>query len=179
MTSYQKKARQVILYVCDKTADAQGCGSVLFNKLLYFIDHTSYLKTGQTITGFDYVKQVHGPTPAPSHFMPLIGKMLKADELLVEKTERFGRPIKRTKALVKPDINSFTKQEIALMDEVISVFKETTGRFASELSHDMLAFKIAEQMEEMPPFTYLLNESNLTEKDLEWGKSRISEYQKA
>jgi hypothetical protein len=179
MTRYQKKAKQVILYVCDKTADAHGCGSVLFNKLLYFIDHTSYLKTGKTITGFEYVKQALGPTPRPSHFMPLIEQMLNNDDIRVEKTERFGRPIKRTIALAKPDISKFTSQEIALMDSVIEAFKDTTGTFASELSHEMLAFKIADKMEEMPPFTYLLNESNLTEKDLSWGKSRIAAYQRA
>lgn len=179
MTRFQKKAKQVILYVCNKTADAQGCGSVLFNKLLYFIDHASYLKTGKTITGFSYVKQVRGPTPAPSHFMPLIDMMLANDEILHEKTERFGTPIKRTKALVKADLSKFTVEEIALMDEVIAAFKDTSGAYASELSHDMLAFKIADQMEALPPFTYLLNESNLAEKDLSWGKSRILAYQRA
>jgi hypothetical protein len=179
MTRYQKKAKQVILYVCEKTADAPGCGSVLFNKLLYFIDHTSYVKTGKTITGFSYIKQARGPTPAPSHFIPLIETMIEADEMRIEQTERFGMPIKRHMALVKPDIAKFTAPEIALMDEVISTFKDTTGTFASELSHDMLAFKIAAPMEEMPPFTYLLNESNLTETDLSWGKSKISEYKNA
>ena len=179
MTKHQQKAEQVILYVCHKMAGVNGFGSVLFNKLLLFIDQASYLRSGETLTGFKYVKQVRGPTPSPSQFMPLVKQMQDENKLRCEKGEQFGFPIKRTIGLKQPDITKFAPAEIALMDEVIENFKDATGAMASQLSHEMLAFKIANVMEDLPDYTFLLNESDITEKDLAWGKSKASAYQKA
>jgi hypothetical protein len=174
----EQKAEEVILYVCHKMAGVSGFGSVLFNKLLLFIDQASYLKLGNTLTGFSYVKQVRGPTPSPSQFMPLMEKMQAEDKLKCHRGEQFGYPIKRTIGLQKPDVTKFSPEEIALMDEVIENFKDATGAAASELSHEMLAFKVADMMEDLPDYTFLLNESDLTEKDLAWGKSKVAAYQK-
>lgn len=63
---------------------------------------------------------------------------------------------------------------MSTMEEVIADFKNETASTLSDFSHQHLAWKIAEMMEEIPYFTYLLSESELTDEDLQWGKDQIA-----
>jgi len=175
----EKKAEQAILYICNRMSDCPGFGSVMLNKVLYYADHTHFLKSGKTITGFGYIKQQFGPTPKPSEFLP-IKERLKSEKKLEEKhVEVFGRFQKRPVALTPKDDSGFTSSEVADLEEIISAFSGATGTMVSELSHAHLAWKMAELMEELPHYTYLLTEAQLEEKDLKWGRSQIASHKSA
>lgn len=173
-----EKATQTILYICKKTEGVSSFGNVLLNKALYFIDHTSFLKTGSPITGFEYIKQRRGPTPAPGDYLSIRSEMLVKHQIREKEIERFGYLHKKTVAKVPPNISSFSPQEIALMDDVIEELSGTSASAVSEQTHEMLAWKIADLMESLPLYTYLLTEADLTETDIAWG-DEIFETRKA
>lgn len=166
-----EKARQTILYICHKTANNGSFGNVLLNKALYYADHISYLKTGETITGFSYVKQAQGPTPAPYQYCPLRDQMLADCSIKEHQTERFGYIHKHMAAKIAPDMNVFSAAEISLIDEVIEELSCFSASEVSGRSHDLLAWQIADMMEDLPPFAYLLTQSDLTQDDLTWGEA--------
>lgn len=174
-----EKARQAILYVSRKMETAAGFGSVLLNKVLYFMDHTQYVKTGETITGFSYIKQLRGPTPNPAQFLPLKNDMVEKREIREKSVEKFGFIQKRVIAIAHADVSKFAPEEIALMDEVIETFMDVSATAASDLTHDMLAWKIAVLKEELPHFTYLLSQADLTDEDLRWGEEAIAKFKAA
>jgi hypothetical protein len=172
----EKKAKQAILYICNRMSNCPGFGSIMLNKVLYYADHTHFLKNGKTITGFGYIKQKFGPTPKPAEFLT-IKENLKSERKLGEKqVEVFGHFQKRPVALVPHDVSCFSSSEVADLDEIISAFSGATGTMVSDLSHSSLAWKLADLMEELPHFTYLLTESQLEEKDLKWGRSQIEAH---
>ena len=175
----EKKAEQAILYICNRMESYPGFGSVMLNKVLYYADHTHFLKSGKTITGFGYIKQKFGPTPKPAEFLQIRDR-LKAEKKLDEKqVEVFGRFQKKPVALTPKDISGFTAPELSDLDEIITAFSGATGTMVSELSHSHLAWKMADLMEDLPHFTYLLTEAQLDEKDLKWGRSQIATHKAA
>ena len=53
---------------------------------------------------------------------------------------------------------------------------DTLGWFpASELSHEEISWQLADTMEELPFYTYLLNEEALTDTDINWATQIINE----
>ena len=174
------KARQTILFICKEMRFSKNFGSIVLNKALYYIDRFNYLETGKTVTGFGYVKQVYGPTPNPAEFLKLCEDMLKKKEISQQQIpNRLGRFQKCTIAETEPNMNIFTPQEVALMYNVIEILKGHPVATISEFSHQSLAWEVAEQMEELPPFTFLLKEAELTQSDLNWGDQVIAVHKAA
>jgi hypothetical protein len=172
----EKKAEEAIIYICNRMESCPGFGSTMLNKVLYYADHTHFLKTGKTITGFGYVKQQFGPTPKPAEFLPIRDRLKEEGKLDEKLVEVFGRFQKRPVAIAKKDDSAFTAPELADLEEIISAFSGATGTMVSELSHSHLAWKMAGLMEDLPHFTYLLTESGLEEKDLKWGGEQIESH---
>jgi len=170
------RAKQAILYVCRKLSDEKSFGSTVLNKVLYYIDHANYLHTGKTITGMGYIRQVNGPTPNPGEFLALKREMMANHELREEETEFFGRLQKRCVPIHHPNLTCFTPDEVALMDTIIDNFVGVTAKNASDLSHQELSWKLARNMEELPPYAFLLSEATLNNEDIAWGKKIIASY---
>lgn len=173
------KAEQVILYICQKMEEAPHFGTVVLNKLLFYMDNVHFLEYGKPLTGFTYVKQNRGPTPKPHQFLSLREAMIQQGKLREHQVHKFGKIEKRLVAQTEPNITVFTGPEISTMDEIISEMKNESGKTLSEFSHRHLAWEIADLMEEIPYFTYLLTESELTDEDVQWGKEQIAKYAKA
>jgi hypothetical protein len=170
------KTKQLILYICQRMEDGPEFGSTVLNKVLYYVDHVHYLRNGQTITGMTYVKQQAGPTPAPREFLPLRQEMIDKGWISIKEREYLGRLQKRPVAKTSPDLSVFKPWEVAVIDKIIDVFKGINAITASEISHSELGWQLAETMEEIPPYTYLLSEGELTEEDIAWAKEAIKEY---
>lgn len=178
----EKKAKQVILYVCNRMANSPGFCSTMLNKVLYYADHTHYLKRGKTITGFGYIKQRFGPTPKPAEFLSIRESLRDEGKLGEEQVSFFGKIQKRPVSKVpedKLDVTCFSATEISDMEEIITAFSSANGTMVSNLSHDELAWKLAGLMEELPHYTYLLTEAQLEEKDLQWGKGQVELHRRA
>lgn len=172
----RKKTKALILYVCSKLSSSKTFGSTVLNKILYYVDHLHYVKTGETMTGFKYIKQHAGPTPSPGEFLPLRLSLEKEGKLQIRQSTFLGKQQKKPIALSEPDLSTFTSEEIAEIDAIIDVFENATAALASSISHDEIALKIAEDMEELPPYTFLLTRADLTEDDLAWAQKVIKEH---
>lgn len=94
-----EKTKQLVLYIADRLKDQPGYGATLLNKVLYYVDTVSDLEDGKAISIFSYVRQDYGPIPKPSEY--------------------FEMP------LSSPDVAIFTKEEIVLIERIISTFKES------------------------------------------------------
>jgi hypothetical protein len=168
-----QKTKELILYVANKLPAKANYGSTLLNKALYFIDNIAYLKTGNPISEFKYVKQQHGPTPEPVMFLSIKEQLEVSGELEIIEAEYFGRIQKRFIAKRAPSVDVFTAAQIAIMDDVLSSIGDWNGSEASDFSHQFPAWQVAEDKEELPFFTFLLTSSPPREEDIAWAKSEI------
>ena len=176
LESTNAKTRELLLYVADRLKDLPNYGATLLNKVLYFIDHTNYLVKGHPISNLGYVKQDFGPTPKPSQFLPLKKSLIDNDEMTEIRSDFFGLVQKKCLPKRKPNTDVFDKDEIILIDQVITVVATHNASSISEISHRFLAWKLAENMEELPFYTFLLTSKVPTENDLSWAKSEIEKY---
>ncbi|MBS1595768.1 MAG: SocA family protein [Bacteroidetes bacterium] len=164
MASTATKTEQLILYICSKMFNDPSFGAVKLNKVLYYVDHISYLRNGKALSTFSYVKQVNGPIPA--ELMGVQNALIKAQKLEIQIKELIvGTHKKKPIALVRPEVESFSAQEIQLIDEVIEMTWDYSGKGISDFSHEALAWKVAKIGESLPMFTYLLTEADLCEAD--------------
>src|SRR6266487_4488799 len=86
-----QKSAELIIYISSKLKDKPNYGSTLLGKSLCLIDSMNYLKTGKPISDFDYIKQDHGPTPDPSHYLSIRDWLVINDELEKVESDYFGR----------------------------------------------------------------------------------------
>ena len=56
--------RDLMLYLAYRCRDAADFGSTKLCKLLYYSDFTAFARTGEPITGTDYIKRPHGSDAA-------------------------------------------------------------------------------------------------------------------
>lgn len=173
----EEVTKSLILYICFRLKDQKTFGSTVLNKVLYFIDNVWYKRHKKTITGFSYIKQGKGPTPKPHQFLSLRDNLIAQKLLTIEERDRFGFTMKVPKAAKKPDLSAFTKEQIKFIDDMIEVFKDVNAVIASEMTHDLPAWQIARPMEELPFSTFLLCQSDLTQKDIDWANRVIAEYE--
>lgn len=67
------KLRQLILLISRASEGDSPFGSVKLNKILFFSDLTAYRRWGRTISGEEYQKLEHGPSP--KRMKPLLDDM--------------------------------------------------------------------------------------------------------
>lgn len=173
MTNETSRNEDLLLYVISKLHDCQNSGAVLLNKVLYYIDNIHYLKYGRSVSGFTYIKQDNGPTPMPSQFIPLREKLLKEGKIESQEIEKYGHVQKKLIAKTPYSIGFFSAEEIELIDMVIDDCKPFTASKISDISHQELAWKLANKFEELPLNTYLLTKSEVDENDIEWARTKL------
>lgn len=169
------KTEQFFLYILKKTKDTPNIGATVLNKILYFSDSIHYLKYGKQISKMEYRKQDYGATPN-GHYIPFRERLISEGKVTSKKKEYFGFIQNRLITDVEPDISEFTSTEIELIDEMINLFQDSNATGASELSHSVLAWQIARDMEELPINSILLTKSQPSLYDIEWAKSKITEH---
>ncbi len=167
----------MVLHICHHMEDAPGFGSVVLNKVLYYSDHTVFVQSGKTISGFTYIKQENGPTPQPSEFLPLRSALESAGQLKIVPKTYFGRIQKRPYALRPANVSVFSPEEVEAMDGVIEVFKSANAKLASDVSHMEFGWELAKIGETLPTFTYLLTEGEINDADTAWALESIREYE--
>lgn len=162
----QNKDVQVIMYIADRLKQSPTYGNIVLNKMLYFSDSIMYLKTGNQITSFTYVKQILGPTPKPAQFLSLRTDMVRyglAKEMVIE---FFGKPQKRLIPLKPPILTKIQPEELSLLNEVIDDLQARNGRELSDLTHLSLAYRIPELQEEIPINAYMLAQDEVSDDDI-------------
>lgn len=132
-----ERLRRLILYVAERSFQDESFGSTKLNKLLYFIDFRSFARSGQSISGAEYMSLPQGPVP--KRLVHIRDGMVKRHQLHLLPTFFHDRPQKKPIALVSVDVDSsFTPREVSLIDAVISEFWGRTAADLSALSHDRI-----------------------------------------
>jgi hypothetical protein len=171
-----EKTTELIVYISGKLADKPKYGAIMLNKALYLSDCMSYLMTGSPISGFKYIKQGQGPTPSPSQFLPLRDRLVDKKEIEKVQTDYFGHTQFRFIAKRKPNIGVFSKEELVLIDGVLEKIWDMSASELSEYTHQLIAWIVAEEKEELPLHSYLLTKEEPAEKDIVWANQAIKKY---
>ena len=151
-----RKFRELLLYVAQKSLDDPAFGAMKLNKLMFYIDFLAYGMFGKAVTGARYQKLEHGP--APVALVPVRQKMEQAKEVVIAPTQYFNRTINRWVALRQPDLSVFNSEEIALVDDVLGAMREYDGTGISKLSHLEVGWRFAKLNEDIPYNTTLDHE---------------------
>ena len=59
----ERRFRELLLYICEKSATDPKFGATKLNKILYFSDFLAFARYGKPITGFEYQRERNGPVP--------------------------------------------------------------------------------------------------------------------
>jgi uncharacterized phage-associated protein len=151
------KIKRMILYFASHT-DPRLLGKTKLMKLFYFTDFRHVKKYLTPVTNDRYVNLEHGPVP--STILNLvdivendIDNSILGDTISV--ATRDGSNLKRVQArrsFTERDAEHFTKSELAVMEEVCEIFKESTGKQIEDASHNESAW-LKTKVGEFIPYT--------------------------
>jgi hypothetical protein len=168
----QAKYEHLVHYVCHRCDDHRNLGATKLNKILYFSDFLFYLTAGKSITGETYIKRQYGPVP--KNILKIIQSLVQTGKIVTRETEYHGKPKREYISLLEPDIESFSPQEVSLVDEIVDkISKEFSAKKISELTHDDI-WQMASIGEEIPYATILTEHiAEIDEEDMAWAKSEL------
>jgi len=162
------KLAELILLIASRSEDDTKFGAVKLNKLLFHCDFSAYLTFGRSITDQEYFRLPNGP--APRHYKPVEDRMRLRSELAIKVTNYHGYRQHKPIALRRPNLSSFTSQEVALVDEIVQRFKNQNATEISNDSHLFVGWRLAANKETIPYQTALVGFRKPTDKEREAGK---------
>lgn len=143
------KLRELMLYVTNRSLDDPNFGATKLNKILFFSDFLAYANLGRAITGAEYQKLRYGPAPRQLKPVQRELELEGAAALLPKPVSSFTQH--RLGALREPRLELFSAEEIALVDEVMTVLRKETAVSVSDLSHRWcIGWAAAEEGETIP-----------------------------
>lgn len=170
----EEKLGELILYVSQRCATDPKFGSVKLNKILYFSDFLSFGRWGKPITGVDYQHLRQGP--APRRLIPVRDRLQKNGALVVQEVPLMNGNIqKRTVNLREADLSEFAGNEISLVDQVIKTLWNLDADETSELSHQLVGWKMTKQGDSIPYGTIFLSDAPLSPAEIQRGKEIAAE----
>jgi len=171
MTTYRDKLKALTHYVCWKVNDPATLGAIKLNKVLWVSDVRAFVEWGAPITRERYVKRQLGPVPWS--ILGILSELQTEGAIVVRHTEAYGNPKTDFIAMSRPDLSSFTPDEISLIDDAINyVCHRHTAMGISNKTHDAI-WKLAELGEEIPYEAMLASSlGEVTPEDIEWAKSQ-------
>ena len=127
------KLKAAILHLC-RTVPAERLGAVKLHKTLYFTDMLRYAQARRAVTGSTYKKRPYGPTCV--QLLPVLAEMERDGLLRMDQSDYFGFRKTDYVALVEPERDRLSADEVALLDEVADfVCNRNSARMISEFSH--------------------------------------------
>jgi hypothetical protein len=145
------KFRELIVYIAQRSVEAD-IGDVKLNKILFFSDFYAYGFLGRPITGAEYQKQPMGPTAR--RLLPERRTLIEEGAIDVDEP-RYLSPNRTTHPNREPNTALFRDEELALVDEVIEMFKGSGTAEVSEFSHASSAGWNVVEMRETIPYSTL------------------------
>src|ERR1700732_1054589 len=162
-----KRLGELILYITSRCERAHYFGKAKLNKVLFYADFLYYKKTGDSITGHEYMRLDQGPAPRRR---VLVVEALRGKRFAFRKEHLFGRVQERPLAIGEPDLTLFSGDQIAMVNEVIEAFWDQTGKAVSDLSHNLPFWQLAANGETIPYPTIFLSDRPLGEAEIEHGR---------
>lgn len=154
-----------MLYVADKSADDEMFGATKLNKILYFSDFLYYQKTGESITGANYMKLEFGPVPR--RLLPIKNGLIARGDAIDFEGQYRGKTQKRLLAKRAPDLSRFTAEQIAWVDEVINALRSRNATNVSNMSHD-LRWDMCGMEQQIPYQASYIASRSPTAQDVAW-----------
>jgi uncharacterized phage-associated protein len=170
-----RKFKELILYVCGKSACDPNFGATKLNKILFLADFWAYANFGNPITGVEYMRLPHGPAPRP--LIPIRRQMENAGELAIQETA-LDPEMKRKKPinLRAADLSVFDAEEIALVDKVIEVCQNASASGVSRYTHHWHGWIAAIDGETIPYETVFISDDPITPFEIERGKELADQH---
>jgi len=152
-----QRFRELIVYISKKCAHDLNFGATKLNKIMYYSDFRAFERFGIPLTGMRYFRLRKGP--APRALVPTRNELAQEGAIEIEKRSLPGNYEQhRTIALREPILDFFTKDEIALVDEVIDELWDQTATEVSDASHDV-RWRVLQHKDPLPyEFAFLSNE---------------------
>ena len=155
--------RELIIYIADKCRRAEYFGATKLNKILYRADFESYRRFGTPITGVIYFRLPKGP--APKILLPIRDDLAREGAITVEKHGVGNRVQHRIIPLRKPYLDDFTRDELALVDEIIEQMWGQTADEVSDASHD-IRWRTLNDRDPIPYESAFLSDEPITDEDI-------------
>lgn len=157
----EKRFGDLMLYLAHRCRDADYFGSTKLCKLLYYSDFTAFARTGQPITGADYIRQEHGPMP--KDFYQQRNRLTDCSLAQMELRLVFSHEQDRLVPLVDESYfdGLFSQPELDAIEGALDMLKEMTAKEASEHSHGEVGWIIAKDGATIPyEAAYLVPETD-------------------
>jgi hypothetical protein len=141
--------KEMMLYIAQKCEGHSKFGVTKLNKTLFFSDFFSFRRTGKPITGAAYMRLGNGPVAR--RFLPNKDELVEARRAAVKIVDFGDGWIQhRLIAIDEPNMDAFSHESLRIIDTVIHALKDKSADQVSQLSHQLPAWKIAEDKEEIP-----------------------------
>ena len=109
--------------------------------------------------------------------MPAKEELLESGATTEQERDYFGKVVKKLIPTREANLELFKKQEIALIDQIISEVCSYSATQISDLTHTHLNWIIAKNGEELPLPTFLLTSQSPSEKSVAWAHRIINEIE--
>jgi hypothetical protein len=161
-----ERLKELVVYIAERSAGDTRFGMTKLNKILFYADFRSYLRSGKSITGAVYQHLPEGP--APHQMLPCLQSLTRGREIIEKHEPTYAGTQRRLIATREAELGSFTGTEIAVVDQVISEFAPLTNVAASQLSHATVAWRLTHLKQEVPYQAAYLSDDDPSEDDLDW-----------
>jgi antitoxin SocA-like protein len=129
----QRRLKEAILYVADKSKPMTFFGRVKLNKIIWRADFRSFYGRHQPVTGRSYQKLEWGP--ALIEMVPVMQGLLREGVLVDEPRIHAGTKEFRPVARADPVLKFFSREDIEYLDESIHHYWDMIGTESSDESH--------------------------------------------
>jgi hypothetical protein len=167
-----EKAEKMLMYLSQCSKQDPKFGTVKLAKLMFYSDFAAFKELGKPITGLEYKKLPQGPVPTLAKSIQ--DSLIERGDL-DEREGSFGRkqlrPTKRFNR--KAFSETFTDDELAIMDRTYCAIRPLKAGEVSDLSHEFLGWELAQDGEVIPYATCLINPDRLTAKQRDYGEELI------
>jgi hypothetical protein len=162
-----RRLKELVHYICDICKDEPRFGATNLNKILWYLDAFTFLKSGKPLSGrTKYVKRQYGPVP--QRILTVLEDLEVEGSLVIKEREyRKGRFQREYVILIPPDETIFTAEEKELINDFSRAVCRRTAKENSELSHTAV-WEAAKEGEEIPLYAILAKPDKITLDDKNW-----------
>ena len=151
-----QRLRELVVYISNRSDSDPYFGAIKLNKILYHSDFEAFRRFGVPITGYRYSRLKFGPAPkAVTYAREDLARegAIRTEEVLIGNFKQI-----RTIAQREASLDVFTRDEIILVDEVISRLWSQNATEVSDASHDV-RWKVLRNNDPIPyEFAFLSND---------------------
>jgi hypothetical protein len=170
-----RKFKEMILYFAKRGQDAGlVIGSTKLNKLLFFSDFRAYWRLGTPISGARYQKLKRGP--AARQLVPMQDQML-ADGEVQWKPKPQNEWDDVLLPISVPNLGVFSRDEIAVMDEVFEDLRPFNAEAVSDYSHLRSAgWQAVDERDDIPYESAFVSADPAPQEAIELGRELAARY---